>query len=133
MARVLPAQRVEAWRRVGGAKQVEQTPQDVGRGRGSLHREKRGIQKTRSPLPHIVRQEDTSTAHRPRLGWQAFVPKAGHTRRSWQEAVWCSRTAYRVERIFHRLKSRRPLAPLLVKLNEHIEARTYLLTLGVRG
>ena len=39
---------------------------------------------------------------------------------------------YRVERIFHRLKSRVHIAPLFVKLNEQIEGLTYLLTLGVR-
>jgi len=49
-----------------------------------------------------------------------------------QEAVLCYRHAYRVERIFHRLKSRVQIAPLFVKLNEHIEGLTYLLTLGVR-
>jgi transposase len=37
-----------------------------------------------------------------------------------------------VERLFHRRKSRVQIAPLLVKLNEHIEGLTYLLTLGVR-
>src|SRR3989475_12113583 len=49
-----------------------------------------------------------------------------------QDAVWCYRNAYRVERIFHRLKSRIHIAPLFVKLNEQIEGLTYLLTLGVR-
>ncbi len=38
-----------------------------------------------------------------------------------------------MERLFNRLKSRVPIAPLLVKLNEHIEGLTSLLTLGVRG
>ena len=47
-------------------------------------------------------------------------------------AVVCSCNAYRVERIFHRLKSRVPSAPLFVKLNDHIEGLTSLLTLGVR-
>jgi len=42
------------------------------------------------------------------------------------------RNEYRVERIFHRLKSRVHIAPLFVKLNEQIEGLTYLLTLGVR-
>lgn len=42
------------------------------------------------------------------------------------------RHEYRVERIFHRLKSRVHIAPLFVKLNEQIEGLTYLLTLGVR-
>ena len=44
----------------------------------------------------------------------------------------CYRNAYRVERLFNRLKSRVHIAPLFVKLNEQIEGLTYLLTLGVR-
>jgi transposase len=49
-----------------------------------------------------------------------------------QDAVLCYRNEYRVERIFHRLKSRVHIAPLFVKRNEQIEGLTYLLTLGVR-
>jgi len=113
-------------------KQVEQTTQDVGRGRGAGHREKRVLQQTRYHITHIARQADTIAALSQRGGWQAFVTKAGQKRLSWQEAVVCSRNAYRVERIFHRLKSRRHIAPLFVKRNEHIEGLTYLLTLGVR-
>jgi hypothetical protein len=49
-----------------------------------------------------------------------------------QDAVLGYRNEYRVERIFHRLKSRVHIAPLFVKLNDPIEGLTYLLTLGVR-
>ena len=42
------------------------------------------------------------------------------------------RNAYRVARIFQRLKTRVHIAPLFVKRNEQIEGLTYLLTLGVR-
>jgi transposase len=113
-------------------KQVEQTTQDVGRGRGSVHREKRVLQKTRSHITHSARQADTIAALSQRFGWKAFVTNAGQKRRSLQEAVLCSRNAYRVERLFHRLKSRVHIAPLFVKRNEHIEGLTSLLTLGVR-
>ena len=44
----------------------------------------------------------------------------------------CYRHAYRVERVVNRLKRCRHIAPLFVKLNDHIEGLTYLLTLGVR-
>src|SRR5262249_33626625 len=113
-------------------KQLEQTTQYVGRGRGSMNRVKRVIQNTRYHITHIARQEDTIAAHHQRLGWKAFVTNAGHTRLSLQEAVLCYRNAYRVEPIFKRLKSRVHSAPLFVKLNEQIEGLTYLLTLGVR-
>jgi len=132
IARVLTAHRVAGWLSVVWAKQVEQTTQYVGRGRGSLNRAKRVIQKTRSHLTHITRQEDTIAAHHQRCGWKALVTNAGHTRLSLQEAVLGYRNAYRVERRVHHLQSRVQIAPLFVKLNEHMEGRTDLLTLGVR-
>jgi transposase len=114
-------------------KQVEQTTQDVGRGRGAVHREQRVLQQTRSPITPIAPQADTIAALSQRLGWKAFGTKAGHTRLSLQEAVWCSRHAYRVERLFPRLKSRVHIAPLCVKRTEHIEGLTSLRTRGVRA
>jgi transposase len=129
---VLKDQRVEGLLRVAWEKQVEQTTRYVGRGRGSVDREQRVIQKTRYHITHIVRQEDHIADLGQRLGWKAFVTNAAQERLSLQEAVLCYRNEYRVERIFHRLKSRVHIAPLFVKLNEQIEGLTYLLTLGVR-
>ena len=132
IARVLTAHRVDGLLSVAWEKQVEQTTHYVGRGRGSLNREKRVIQKTRYQITHIARQADTIAACRQRFGWKAFVTNAGPKRLSLQEAVLDYRNEYRVERIFHRLKSRVHIAPLFVKLNDQIEGLTYLLTLGVR-
>jgi transposase len=129
---VLTEHRVDGLLSVTWEKQVEQTTQYVGRGRGSVHREKRVIQKTRYHITHIARQTDTIAALRQRFGWKAFVTNAAPQRLSLQEAVLCYRHEYRVERIFHRLKSRVPIAPLFVKLNDQIEGLTYLLTLGIR-
>jgi transposase len=100
--------------------------------RGSCRREKQVIQKTRSHITHIVRQQGTIAALSQRFGWKAFVTNAGQTQLSLQHAVLCYRNEYRVERIFNRLKSRVHIAPLFVKLNDQIEGLTYLLTLGVR-
>jgi transposase len=129
---VLTEQRVDGLLSVAWEKQVEQTTQYVGRGRGSLSRAKRVIQKTRYHVTHIARQEDPIAAHSQRFGWRAFVTNAGQKRLSLQDAELCYRNEYRVERIFNRLKSRVHIAPLCVKLNEHIEGLTSLLTLGVR-
>jgi transposase len=129
---VLTEHRVDGLLNVTWEKQVEQTTQYVGRGRGSVSREKRVIQKTRYHITHIARQADTIAAFSQRLGWKAFVTNAEQKRLSLQEAVLCYRNEYRVERIFNRLKSRVHIAPLFVKLNEQIEGLTYLLTLGVR-
>jgi transposase len=132
IAIVLKEHRVEGLLSVAWEKQVEQTTQYVGRGRGSLSREKRVIQKTRYQIAHIARQEDAIVACRQRFGWKAFVTNAGPTRLSLRDAVLSYRNEYRVERLFQRLKSRVHIAPLFVKLNEQIEGLTYLLTLGVR-
>jgi transposase len=132
IARVLTEHRVDGLLSVTWEKQVEQTTQYIGRGRGSVHREKRVLEKTRYHITHIVRQVDTIAALRQRFGWKAFVTNAPPTQLSLQEAVLCYRHEYRVERIFHRLKSRVHIAPRFVKLNDQIEGLTYLLTLGVR-
>jgi transposase len=132
IALVLTEQRVDGLLSVTWEKQVEQTTRYVGRGRGSVHREKRVVQKTRYHITQITRQADTIAALHQRLGWKAFVTNATPQRLSLQEAVLCYRNEYRVERIFNRLKSRVHIAPLFVKLNDQIEGLTYLLTLGVR-
>jgi transposase len=129
---VLKEHRVHGLLSVPWHKQVEQSTQYVGRGRGAVHREKRVIEKTRYHITHIARQADPIAALRQRFGWKAFVTNATPTQLSWQEAVLCYRHEYRVERIFNRLKSRVHMAPLFVKLNDQIEGLTYLLTRGVR-
>jgi transposase len=132
IARVFTEHRVEGLLSVAWEKQVEQTTHYVGRGRGSVSREKRVIQKIRYHITHISRQADAITARSQRFGWKAFVTNAVQQRLSLQAAVLCYRNEYRVERIFNRLKSRVHIAPLFVKRNEQIEGLTYLLTLGVR-
>jgi transposase len=104
----------------------------VGRGRGSENREKQVHENIRYHITQIAREEDTLATRRQRLGWKAFVTNAGPTRLPLQEAVLGYRNAYRVERLFQRLKSRVHIAPLFVKRDEHIEGLTYLLTLGIR-
>lgn len=42
------------------------------------------------------------------------------------------RHEYRMERMFNRLKSRLPIAPMLVSREDQIQGLTYLLTLGGR-
>jgi transposase len=93
MALVLKEHRVEGLLRVAWDKQVEQTTQDVGRGRGSLSREQRVMQNTRYHITHSARQEDLIAARRQRLGWKAFVPNAGPKRLSLRDAVLGYRNA----------------------------------------
>src|SRR5712691_6378422 len=129
---VLKDHRVHGLLSVAWEKPSERRTQYVGRGRGSASRGTRVIETVRSPIPRLARQGDPMAALTQRFGWKAFVTNAVPTRFSLQDAVWCSRNAYRVERLFNRLKSRVHIAPLFVKRHEHIEGLTYLLTLGVR-
>jgi transposase len=54
-ALVLPEHRVDGLLSVAWEKQGEQTTQDVGRGRGAVHREKRVIEKTHMPSLLVVK------------------------------------------------------------------------------
>jgi len=89
IALVLTEQRVDGLLSVTWDKQVEQRTQDVGRGRGSLHREQRVIQHTRYHLTHSARQQDKMTDLRQRFGWKACVTNAGQKRWSLPHAVLC--------------------------------------------
>jgi transposase len=112
--------------------QSERHTHYVGRGRGSATRQQRVTEHIRSHRTRLTRQEGPIRALPQRFGWQAFVTHAPPERLSLRDAILCSRHEYRIERIFHRLKSRVHIAPLFVKLNDQIEGLTYLLTLGVR-
>ena len=129
---VLQEQRVAGLLSVTWEKQVEQHTQYVGRGRGAQSRSQRVVERTRYHITRLARQADKIAQLTHRFGWKACVTNAGHQRLSVQEVVLCYRNAYRVERVFNRLKSRVHIAPLFVKLNAQIEGLTYLLTLGVR-
>ena len=72
-------QRVDGLLSVAWEKQVEQTTQYVGRGRGAVHREKQVVQKTRYHITRITRQKDTIANHCQRFGWKAFVTNAGQS------------------------------------------------------
>src|SRR5712691_1371662 len=95
-------------------------------------RAQRVTEKIRSHIPHIARREGPIADLIQRCGWKAFVTNATQERLSLADAVLCSRNEYRLERIFHRLKSRVSIAPLFVKRDDQIQGLTYLLTLGVR-
>jgi len=129
---VLKAQRVEGLLRLEWEQQIERHTHYIGRGRGSATREQRVTEKIRYHITRIVRQAGPIADLTQRFGWKAFVTNAPKECLSLADAVLCYRNAYRVERIFNRLKSRLQIAPLFVKLDDQLEGLTYLLTLGVR-
>ena len=132
IAHVLKEQRVDGLLTVAWERQVERHTHYVGRGRGSAKREQRESEHIRYHITRITRQECLIAALTQRFGWKAFVTNAAPERLSLADAVLCYRNAYRIERIFNRLKSRVHIAPLFVTRDDQIEGLTYLLTLGVR-
>ena len=128
---VRKAPRVESLLTVAWKRQVERHTHDGGRGRGSATRAQRVRETIRSPMTPSARRAGPLADLIQRFGWKAFVTNAPAERRSWADAVLCSRNAYRLERIFNRLKSRVSIAPLFVKRDDHMQGRTSLLTLGV--
>src|SRR5215471_15060824 len=132
IAKVLKEQQVEGLLQVEWQQQIERHPHYVGRGRGSETRQQRVTEHIRYHLTRLTRHEGPIAALKERFGWKAFVTNAPPERLALRDAILCYRHEYRIERIFHRLKSRVHIAPLFVKLNDQIEGLTYLLTLGVR-
>jgi transposase len=129
---VLKAQQVEGLLHLAWQQQIERHTQYVGRGRGSDKRDQRVVEKVRYHITRIDRQAGPIATLKERFGWKAFVTNATPEQLSLADAVLCYRNEYRIERIFHRLKSRVHIAPLFVKRDDQIEGLTYLLTLGVR-
>ena len=128
IGKVLKAQRVEGFLTMAYVKQTERRTPYVGRGRGSANRDKRVIEKGRYQITQVTRHDDQVADLKASFGWKAFVSNATEKRLSLSEAVLCSRHAYRIERIFHRLKSRVQIAPMFAKRDDQIQGLTYLLT-----
>ena len=118
--------------RLDWEQQSERRTHDIGRGRGSATRAQRVSEPMRSHIPHITRQDGLMAALSARFGWKALGTNATPERLSLAEAVLCYRNAYRVARIFHRLKSRGHIAPLFRQARRPNQGLTHLLTLGVR-
>jgi transposase len=129
---VLKVQRVEGLLSLEWAQQRECQTHYVGRGRGSATRAQRVTETIRYHITRIARREGPIADRVQGFGWKAFVTNAAQERLSLADAVLCYRNEYRIERIFHRLKSRVCIAPLFVKRDDQIQGLTYLLTLGVR-
>lgn len=132
IAQIIKAQRVEGLLHIEYERQCETQTHYIGKGRGSVNREQRTVEKIRYQINTIRRDEQAIEAAKQRFGWKAFVTNAPKSALSLENAVLCYRNEYRIERIFNRLKSRLNIAPLFVKRDEQIQGMTYLLTLGVR-
>jgi transposase len=132
IARILKKHRVEGLLQIEYKVERESQTRYLGKGRGSAQRERQVIEKIRCQIQAVRRDEKAILAVREEFGWKAFATNAAREALSLRQAVLEYRNEYRIERIFHRLKSRVNIAPLYVKKDGQIEGLTYLLSLGVR-
>jgi transposase len=132
IAHVRNAQRVAGWLSLEWAPPLERPTHDVGRGRGSATRAQRVPEQLRAHMTRLARRDGPMADRIQRVGGKAFVTNATPERLSLADAVVGDRHAYRLERLFNRLKSRVSIAPLCVKRDDHMQGLTYLLTWGVR-
>jgi transposase len=113
-------------------KEVEREEKYIGRGRGSRNREKRVLERIRYVITKVDRDGERVNAEVKRFGWKVFVTDVPAQTLSFVDAMKCYRKEYRVERIFHRLKSRLDISPPFVKRDDQVIGLSNLLTLGVR-
>jgi len=129
--KIVETQRVEGLLEVKYEKEVQTEEKYIGKGRGSVNRQKQKTEKIRYKITDVTRNETKIEETKKRFGWKAFETNTRKEQMSLSEAVLCYRREYRIERIFNRLKSRLDIAPLYVKDDDQITGITNLLMLGV--
>ena len=129
---VLKKHKVEDFLNYEYVKEVETQTKYVGKGRGSVNREKKVTEKIRYVITKVTRDKEKIKEETKKYGWKVYVTDVSKERLSFIDAVKCYRKEYRVERIFNRLKSRLNISPLFVKRDDQSTGLTHLLTLGVR-
>src|SRR3990172_3956559 len=129
--KIVETQRVEGLLEVKYEKEVQTEEKYIGKGRGSVNRQKQKTEKIRYKITGVNRNETKIEETKKRFGWKAFATNTRKEQMSLSEAVLCYRREYRIERIFNRLKSRLDIAPLYVKDDDQITGITNLLMLGV--
>ena len=132
ISRILKQHKVEGLLCCKYEKEVEREEKYVGKGKGSVNRPKRIIEKVRFQMLSVNRNEYRIKKEKARQGWKVFVTDVSLNRLDFGAVVKCYRKEYRVERIFNRLKSRMNIAPLYVKRDDQIKGKTHLLTIGAR-
>ena len=129
---IVKKHRVENFLSYGYEKEVERQTKYIGKGKPSVNKETRIIEKVRYQITHVRRNEEQIEKEIKTYGWKAYVTDVRKNRLGFVDAVKCYRNEYRVERIFNRLKSRLNIAPFHVKRDDQVKGLTHLLTLGVR-
>lgn len=130
--KILKHHKVEGLLRCEYEKEVEKQEKYIGRGRGSGDRPKKVIEKVRYQMLKVIRNEKEIESEKKKFGWKVFVTDVPRERLSFGDIIKCYRKEYRVERIFHRLKSRMDISPVFLKRDEQVSGLTHLLMLGVR-
>ena len=132
IAKILKQHKVEGLLKCEYIKEVERTEKYVGKGRGSANRPKKVTERVRYQVTGVKRREYRIKRAKERMGWKVFVTDVSSERLCFGGVVKSYRKEYRVERIFHRLKSRLKISPPYVKREDQIIGMNNFLTLGVR-
>ena len=103
-----------------------------GRGRGSANREKRIEEKVRYQMTDVVENDSAIQKQIDIAGWRVYVTNAEKATLSLEKAILEYREEYRVENVFHRLKSTLNIEALWVKRDDQIIGMNHFVTLAVR-
>jgi len=129
---IIKTHRVEGLLTVEYERQVERNTKYIGRGRGGTNRQQAIVEKIRYQITSVTRDKGKIEEEQKTFGWRAYVTDASGDRLWLEDAVRLYRQECRVERIFHRLKSRLHLVPMYVQEPDQVKGLNHLLTLGVR-
>ncbi len=129
---ILKKHRVKDFLKYEYVREVESKTKYIGKGRGSVKREKKVEERIRYQITKVTRIKEAIDAEKKKYGWKAYVTDVSKERLDFIDVVRSYRKQYRVERIFNRLKSRLNIAPFYVKREDQVKGITHLLMIGVR-
>jgi transposase len=129
---ILKRHKAEGLLRCEYVKEIERIEKYIGKGRGSVDRPWKIIERVRYQITVVKRREYRIRREKERQGWKIFVTDVSSKRLCFGDVVKSYRKEYRVEKIFNRLKSRLKASPLYVKREDQIVGMCNFLTLGVR-
>jgi transposase len=104
----------------------------VGKGRGSSDRPQIEEITVRYQVTSVVKSTDAIEREKNAAGWRVYVTNAVSKNLSLEQAALTYRQQYRIEQIFHRLKSTLNIEALYVKRDDQVTGMTHFITLGVR-
>lgn len=129
---VLKKYRVEGLLKCDYVGEVTQHIRYEGRGRGSANRPQTIEETVRYRMTGVTRHEAAIQEQMDQAGWRVYVTSADKKRLSFENACLAYRQEYRIEQVFHRMKSTLNIEPLYVERDDQVVGMTHFVTLAVR-